>query len=244
VPGQDLVDQAPEEDVVALYIDKAKYWNFVVDDIQRAQSDIAIVDRWSTVATERMKRRIEAPILGDIYADAHASNMGATAGVNTSAFNMGVSGTPVALDKTNILDYYAHAATILQEQNIPDDGTWWMVVPPVVENIVQRSDIKDASVTGDDKSPLRNGGRIGKIGRFTTYVTNNVDNVADGSGVTAHYLLFGHKMSLTFAMQMTKSETLRTEKTFGDKMRGLNVYGYKVVKPEALGVLYANVVLT
>ena len=54
VPGQDLVDQAPEEDVVALYIDKAKYWNFIVDEIQRAQSDIAIVDRWSTVATERM----------------------------------------------------------------------------------------------------------------------------------------------------------------------------------------------
>jgi hypothetical protein len=47
-------------------------------------------------------------------------------------------------------------------------------------------------------------------------------------------LIAGHKMGFTFASQMTNMETIRSESTFGNVIRGLQVYGYKVVKGEAL----------
>ena len=83
-------------------------------------------------------------------------------------------------------------------------------------------------MTGDSITPLRNG-RLGMIDRFTIYVSHNL-NVA--SGKTS--LIAGHKMGFTFASQMTEMETIRAQSTFGNIVRGLQVYGYKVVKPEAL----------
>jgi hypothetical protein len=77
------------------------------------------------------------------------------------------------------------------------------------------------------------------IDRFTLYLSNNLYSATDGS-FTAYYCLFGTNAAITFASQMTKMETLRAESTFGDLVRGLNVYGFKIIKPEALGLLYCR----
>ena len=77
-------------------------------------------------------------------------------------------------------------------------------------------------------TPLRNG-RLGMIDRFTIYVSHNL-YVSSGK----FSIIGGHKMGLTFASQMTNMETIRSETTFGNIIRGLQVYGYKVTKPEAL----------
>ena len=76
---------------------------------------------------------------------------------------------------------------------------------------------------------MRNG-KVGTIDRFTVYQSNNVYN--DGTDDVA---LFGHPTALTFASQMAKVDTLRNQNYFGSLVRGLQVYGYKVVKPEAIG---------
>lgn len=244
VPGAELPVQKPDTDTETLTIDRAKGWNFLVHDFDKAQSDINIIDRWSVVAVENKKRAIETQVFGAMYADIHADNQGTTAGTKSGAFNLGTSGAPIAVDKTNILDYIIHMGTVLDEQNIPDDGGWWILLPPIFENMLKRSDIKDASLTGDSMSTLRNGGRVGKIDRFSLYKTNNVPYVADGSGVTAYYIMAGHKMGLTFAMQVEKSEAIPSPTTFGKLMRGYAVYGFEVVRPEAISLLYANAVLT
>jgi hypothetical protein len=67
------------------------------------------------------------------------------------------------------------------------------------------------------------------VDRFTLYVSHNL-NVSSGK----YSLIAGTKMGFTFASQMTNMETIRSESTFGNIVRGLQVYGYKVVKPEAL----------
>ena len=103
-----------------------------------------------------------------------------------------------------------------------------MVIPAKMAGLIKQSDLKDASITGDGSTPLRNG-RLGMIDRFTIYVSHNLPK--SGSEFT---IFSGHKVALTFASQMTNMETLRSETTFGDIIRGLQVYGYKVVKPEAL----------
>jgi len=73
------------------------------------------------------------------------------------------------------------------------------------------------------------GCRLGMIDRFTVYMSHNL-SVSSGK----FSIIAGHKMGFTFASQMTNMETIRSESTFGNIIRGLQVYGYKVVKPEAL----------
>jgi hypothetical protein len=103
--------------------------------------------------------------------------------------------------------------------------------------MLKKSDLKDASMTGDGQSVLRNG-RLGMIDRFTLYQSNNTYSLTDT--VTCWYVPFGHPKALTFASQITKSEKLRATDTFGDLVRGLNVYGFKVVNDDALGELYVR----
>ena len=98
--------------------------------------------------------------------------------------------------------------------------------------------LKDASLAGDTTSILRNG-RIGMIDRFTLYVSHNLNNVVDG-GNRCFNVIAGHKMGLTFASQMTEMESIRAESTFGQIIRGLQIYGSKVIKPEALAVGYVR----
>jgi hypothetical protein len=69
------------------------------------------------------------------------------------------------------------------------------------------------------------------------YISNNLTAVSD-SGTSSYNMIFGHKSGLTFASQMTKMEQLKAESTFGELIRGLQVYGYEVIKPDAMGVLY------
>jgi len=118
--------------------------------------------------------------------------------------------------------------SVLDEQNVPTSDRW-VVLPIWAINLLLLSDLKDASLTGDPVSTIRNG-KVGKIADFTVYKSNLL-NVISGSKTN---IIAGHKSALTFASQLLNSETLRAESTFGTLVRGLQVYGYKVVKPEAL----------
>lgn len=239
VKGATVNYETLESAAVELDIDKAKMFAFKMDKVDIKQFDIDMMNECSQDAAEQMSIVIDADPLNTIYADAHASNKGATAGKASSSFNLGVTGTPITLTKANVLDYILHCQTVLQEQNIPD-GQRWMVIPAVMANIIQRSDLKNVDMTGDAVTPIRNG-RLGTIGKFTLYESNNYTSVSD-SGKTCYNILFGHKSALTFASQLIETEYFeKLETTFGSAMKGLNVYGYKVVKPDSLGVLYAEI---
>lgn len=234
--GQALELERPEGTHVDLLIDKGKYFSFIVDDIDAHQSDIKMMDAWSNDASEQMKIAIDTDFLSDVYTDVSDENMGATAGRKSGAFDLGTTGAPESITKANILDYIVDLGTVLDEQNVPETGRW-IVMPAWMCGLLKKSDLKDASLTGDSKSPIRNG-LLGTIDRFEVYKSNLVHSVADGDD-TAYYVLAGHNAAMTFASQMTNMETLRAESTFGNIVRGLNVYGYKVIKPEALALLYA-----
>ena len=85
-------------------------------------------------------------------------------------------------------------------------------------------------------SILRNG-RMGIIAGFESFQSNLLATASDG-GNTCFSAIFCQRSALTFAAQMTKMESLRSENTFGTIVRGLNVYGYKVLKGTAIGELY------
>ncbi len=235
VKGQKLSHQQPEPEVVDLLIDKGKYWSFIADYVDRAQADYNFVDDWSNDAASQLKIDIDLDILADIYDDVHAGNKGATAGVKSGNLNMGVSGTGIALTKANVLDTIVDMGTVLDEQNVPETGRW-LLLPPWACGLIKKSDLQHANEAGDDTSILRNG-RLGMIDRFTIYSTNQLATTLD---TTVHTnVIFGHKSGLTFASQLTENEgPMKHPDFFGDYYRGLQVFGYKVEKPEAIGWCY------
>jgi hypothetical protein len=205
--------QALQDDKIELLIDKAKYWAFKVDDIDKAQADINIMNESSQDAAVQAKIAVETQVFGSVYADA------------TSTLST------LTMDKTNILDWIIDAEVKLDENNVPTDNRF-VVITPKAAGYIQKSDLKNASITGDDKSVMRSGmwnGRLGEIAGFTVYVSNCL-----ASSGTTYQCFAGQKDAITFASQITKVETLRLQDTFGDAMRGLAVYGFKVVKPEGL----------
>jgi len=232
VKGQTLVIQRPESPNEELVIDHAKYFNIICDDIDKYQSDIPLMNKWSDDAGQQMAIEIDTDVLGDIYADAHADNTGATAGAISGNIDMGVSGAPLEVTKVNILDLMVDCGTVLGEQNIPTKSRYF-VMPEWMAGMTMKSDLKDASMTGDATSPLRNG-RLGMIAEFTLYKSNLLTSETDSGGETAFHCIVGQKVATTFAAQLVKMESLKAESTFGTLIRGLNVFGYEVLKPEAL----------
>jgi len=237
VKGQDLEIERPESANIELLIDKAKYFNFICDDIDAYQTDVKLMDSWSDDAGEQMSITIDTGILGDIYADADTHNAGNSAGKVSGDIALGTTGTPVAVTKANILDKIVDCRTVLGEQSVPKNNRWG-VIPEWMSGMILKSDLKDASLAGDGTSILRNG-RIGKIADITLYESNLLTSVTD-TGNTCYHSIFGQISALCFAAQMTKMETLRTSRTFGNLVRGLNVYGDKVLKGEALIDLYVR----
>lgn len=234
--GQTLQVQRPEPTTVELDIDQGKYWNFVADDVDKFQSDYDFIEDWTRDASEQLQINIDTDILGAIYADAHASNSGLTAGAISGSINLGVSGTPFQLDKTNILEKIVDVGTVMDEQNVPKSDRF-IVLPPWACALIRKSDLKDASLAGDETSIIRNG-REGMINNMMIYNSNLLATTVDGSNTVTN-IVAGQKSALTFASQLLENETLRAESTFGDLFRGLQVYGYKVIKPEAMVHLYA-----
>lgn len=235
--GQTLVNQRPKGSTIELLIDKGLYWSAIIDDIVEKQQDIDQMNSWAMGAAEQLKITLDTRVLASIVPDVATANKGATAGLKSGNINLGATGSPLAIDKSNIIDTLIDLGQVLDEQNVPETGRF-VVLPFWATSRLKKSDIKDASLAGDGTSVLRNG-RVGMIDRFTIYNSNLLPTYTDGGNKTTHFIA-GTKAGLTFATQLTKTESLRAESTFGDIMRGLMVYGHKVVKPEALAAVYAR----
>tara|TARA_R100001440_G_scaffold818_11_gene2708 strand:+ start:4356 stop:5261 length:906 start_codon:yes stop_codon:yes gene_type:complete len=234
VKGQTLSVENPDKAKLQLVIDKGEYFACVEDDVDQVQTDMNLMDMWSKDASERMKIKIDQRVLADVLTGVSANNKGQTAGAISGNIDLGVAGTPEALTTSNVIGKIVDMGTVLDEANCPEQNRF-LVIPAKMAGLIKQSDLKDASITGDGSTPLRNG-RLGMIDRFTVYVSHNL--VKSGNEFS---VIGGHTMGFTFASQMTNMETIRSETTFGNIIRGLQVYGYKVVKPEALATMIVTV---
>ncbi len=238
--NQTLLVERPSSNIVDLTIDKGKYFNTILDDVMDVQADMNMMSMWSDDASEQMKIVIDTDVLTSLLGKAVAANRGTTAGAKSASINLGVTGTPVQLVARNptagqveVIDMIVRLGQVLDEQNIPETGRW-IVIPAWVASRIKMSELRDASLTGDSQSVLRNG-RLGQVDRFTIYSSNLLPSgVAAGLAAGEWAIYAGHAHALTFATQMTKMETLRSESTFGTLLRGLQVYGYGVLDGTAL----------
>lgn len=237
--GGGVTYEKPVSDKVQLQIDQGKYFAFEVNDVDAYQADIKLMDEFSTDGGEQMKVAIDTQLLNRHYADAAAANRGDDAGAKSGGINLGKAGAPVQITKDNILDVLVDCGTVLDEQNVPEQGRW-VVLPAWMNGMLKKSDLRDASIMGDATSVFRNG-KVGMLDRFTVFISNNTTAVDDvAAAKKASNVMFGHKKGLTFASQMTQMETLPNPTDFGKLVRGLNVFGSGVIDPKAIGNLYCS----
>lgn len=239
--GLALTSQVPASNPITLTVDKGKYFQVILDDVDKVQSDLKLMDAFSDDAGEQMKIACEVDVLANAPAGAAAANKGNTAGAASASIRLGAAAAPCFVAKAAagagdgtlisapkaIVEHIVDMGQVLDEQNVPETGRWLLIPPPAAARI-KKSDLKQVNFTGDDTSPIRNG-KLGMIDRFTLYVSNNL--AKSGSEYT---IMGGTRDAISWASQLTKVETLRSPTTFGSLLRGLNVYGYGVTKPEAL----------
>ena len=240
---QQLVYERPSSGNVVLNIDKGYYFNTILDDVMEVQADINMLNIWAEDAAQQMKIEIDKEVLAYIETEIADPNAGNTAGRISNNIDLGRDAaggdSPIAIvpdgatsGQRNVIDFIVDLGTVLDEQNIPENR--FLVIPSWMAAHIKKSELRDASLAGDGTSMLRNG-RLGMIDRFEVFSSNLLPTSAT-TVATSHYIYAGHKNGLTFATQMIKNETLRAESTFGQIMRGLQVYGRKVIDPTAIAV--------
>ena len=175
--GLALTNQVPDNSVIDLVIDKGKYFSVIVDDVNAVQSDLNLMDMFTGDASEQMKITIDTAVLAGLTTLASADNLGDTAGVISNDINLGKTGAAVQITSSTALDFILKMGLVLDEQNVPESGRW-LVIPSWMAMLLKTSDLKAAYLTGDDKSPLRNG-KIGQIDRFTVYSSNSLPTASD-----------------------------------------------------------------
>ena len=236
----DLTLQRPAGSNVELTIDQGKYFAAILDDVIEKQSDINNLSIWADDASEQMKIAVDTDVLLFIINQANSFNRGVTAGAISGNVNLGVTGTPIgtvgrnpATGQVEIIDVILRIGQCLDEQNIPETGRW-VVMPTWATFQLKRSELREVFVSGDQVSILRNG-RFGQVDRFTIYASNLLP-FGTGAGLAAgEWVIYGgHAHGLTFASQLTNVETIRSERTFGQILRGLQVYGRQVLDGKAL----------
>lgn len=245
--GQTLTYQVPTPNLVELIIDQAKYFGVNVSDVLAYQSQPKLMDVFTSDAAKQMAIAIDRSVLATVFSQGAAANKGATAGAISGKFNLGVDNTPVTLSASNVLTLITSMSSVLDEQNVPDTDRW-LVITPYMRQVLMASPLSQAYVTGDSMSILRNG-KIGGIDRFTLYVSNQLPSALAGqdfsgntqAGAAARTaILAGHKSAVTFASQIAKVESIPNPNDFGTLVRGLNVYGFKTIKPEGLAMALVN----
>jgi hypothetical protein len=229
----------PTGDTVELYINTGKYFSLILDDVMEVQSDLNIMSMWADDAAQQLKLTVDRDVLlGMLNGAAVTVNRGTAAGIISGSINLGATGTPLSVVGRNpgsgdveFLDVLMRLGQVLDEQNIPEEGRW-AVIPSWAGRMVKQSELRQAYLSGDSVSMLRNG-RLGMVDRFTIYVSNLLPT--GGTLASGEWPIYaGHAHALTFASQISKVETLRSELTFGQILRGLQVYGYAILDSKAL----------
>ncbi len=263
VSPYEIGDEIEGEDIdpksIELKIDKGFSWSFKLNDVSQKQMDLDYPGNWTQTAGKKVQKQMDALILSDIWSEAYSqgtagdsfagSNFGSNAGLISQDINLGKTNAPLEITKNNVVDVLIDMRTVLSEQNLEDEYEGvWTVIPTWMAALIKKSDLGDASIAGDGTSIRRNG-RIGSIDGMTLYSSNHVHSVIDDMALTGDasddkrcfYPIFGHKMGLTFASQLVQNVgPMQMEKHFAKKWMGLNVFGYKVVKPEVMGYGYVT----
>jgi hypothetical protein len=237
--GATLTYDTPSKDAINMVIDQAEYIATSVDDLEVVTNDISLMNLYAEEAQNTLKVSIDTNVLLAISSGAHASNAGSTAGAISSGIDLGTDTTDayVSIDRTNALDKIVEMEQVLGEQNLGTDA-YHIVIPKWYATKLKLSDLKAADFSGDSTGVVRSG-LIGSINGMRVFSSNNLPNTSTTSN-SNYAVIAGTKMASSFALQLSKVDTLKIESQFGEKWRTLWVWGRKVVRPEGTATMYCR----
>jgi hypothetical protein len=238
VIGQGLTKQYPSRNSVTLAIDQSKAFNVALNTVDARQSDLDMADIFADDGSIKLKIAADADMLETIPSQVSAQNTGGNAGADSGNISLGTAVAPVVLRATgatglqqNVVDFILNCGQVLDEQSVTDEGRW-IVVPPWMVKLLKQSDLRIASLAGDGVSILRNG-KVGMIDRFTVFESRNV--LRFNSPQNSWAVAFGHSAGLAFAAQIVEAQMIDNPDDFGYLIRGLMVFGYRVIEPLYVG---------
>ena len=201
---EDLTDSTQE-----LTIDQCHYFAFKVDDVDKAQTNAGIITRATLNAAYAMKDVIDQFVAQF---------------VDEAGLTLGSVGDPVLVNSSNITETILRVGRLMDDANVPQNSRWIVLPPWAVEDLILAKVVKDTN----NSETLTNG----TIGRYLGFNIKKSNNVYQDSG--CYQILAGTQDAITLAKQIDETETIRLEKQFGDGIRGLLLYGVKVVQPNCL----------
>jgi len=220
-----------------LIVDTANAFKFIVDDIESQMSHVNFKEVASSSAAYALRDAFDEGVIAKMFAGVSTSSPDNAIGTD-AAVGTGIEPATGAVDLlgsdgtgVDALDLMARMARKLDDENVPEEGRWFVAPPSFYEELSQ-SGSKLLSVDFNaGQGSIRNGlVSTGKLRGFNMYKSNNIASPTTATGK----VLAGHMSSVSTAQTITSTEVIRDPDSFGDIVRGLHVYGAKVIRPEAL----------
>jgi hypothetical protein len=216
--GQDITYEDLPDAEATLKVDQADYFGFKVDDIDRAQAGDEMAAR-TDAASWKMAEKVDSYVAG-LYTQVQSANV-----LPSTAITSGDAAYNALVDLKVRLD----------ECNVQTNGRY-VVVPSWYHGLLlKNANFINQEKSGDNGQALRNG-QVGRAAGFDILMSNAVPIISGDD----YAVMAGVSDAISFADQVTEMETLRLQNTFATAVRGLHVYGAKVIRPDALAVLTAS----
>lgn len=223
VKDSDINDpESLTDDEQTLLINNAKYFNFCVDSIDRAQQNVNVLDEAMRRSSWKLRDEADTFLANTMDAAVPGGN------------KIGSTTTPKVPTKADAYEYLVDLGVLLDESNTPIDGRF-VVVPAWFHGLLLKDErfIRSGTTVSDRR--LANG-EVGEAAGFTILKSNNVPNTTG----TKYKIIAGHSIATAYVEQVLDVQTYKPEKRFGDAVKGLHVYGAKVVRPTNLAQLIAS----
>ena len=232
-----------------LQITEADYFYVAIDDIDKAQVNVGVMEQAMKRASFSMKNTIDSFIATTIAAGVHEDNILEVSGTTSSSTsNPIVIGTGVG--DTDAYALLVNLATRLNKANVPDGDRWVVVNPDFIGLLLLDArftnfgtgSAMDTIKAGSSMGGALGGSLAGALRTLTgldVYVSNQIPKTAEGGVYT---ILAGYKGATSYAEQMPEGqpEAFRLQTGFADAMRGLDLYGAKVFEPAGLASAYVQ----
>lgn len=237
-----LVNTTVTDQELVLIIDKANYFHFQIDSLEKRFGHINFQEIASNNAAYKLKDTMDAEVMQNMYDDAHAATAILTpiiaGGVAAKKLLFGSVAVPIAVNHgsgaldVDPLNFMSRCAQVMDENNNPDEGRWFVAAPNFYNSLADTSSKLLSIDYNAGKGSLRNGlVASGLVRGFSMYKSNNLPYSAG----TTPVILFGHMRSTSAASAMNTVESFRSPTTFADEVRGLHVYGRKVLTTASVG---------
>ena len=236
--GQDVTQTKLTDQEVNLVVDTANAFKFIVDDIETSMSHVNFKEVASSSAAYALRDAFDSGVIATMFAGVPASSpnhiLGSDNATDLAAGTFDGTGNldiGYASGEHDPIDVLSHMARLLDEQNVPEEGRWFLANPEFYEQLVQ-SNSKLLSVDFNaGQGSIRNGlVSSGKLRGFDMYKTNNIAATSNAAGKC----IAGHISSTCTAQTIVNTEVIRDPSSFGDIVRGLHVYGAKVLRGESI----------